>query len=82
VNPGIQGMVTIFKIHLGVVRKRSSYNQGLMRGGSAATSVRGPESQEGACESLKGPKVLAIDALFWIFRFWGYFPTIFSYLEK
>jgi hypothetical protein len=26
-----------------------------MRGGSAGTSTRGPENQEGACESLKGP---------------------------
>jgi hypothetical protein len=25
-----------------------------MRGGSAGTSVRGPENQEGACESMKG----------------------------
>jgi hypothetical protein len=30
-------------------------------GGSAGISARGPESQEGACESLKGPIALAID---------------------
>ena len=33
-------------------------------GGSAVASVRGLESQEGACESLKGPVALAIDILF------------------
>ena len=32
--------------------------QGLWEGGSAGTSVRGPESQEGAGESLKGPNSL------------------------
>ena len=43
-------------------------------GGSAVASVRGLESQEGACESLKGPVALAIDILFWfVFTFWGYF---------
>jgi len=36
----------------------------LMRGGSVGTSVRGPESQEGVCESLKGIIALAIDVLF------------------
>jgi hypothetical protein len=30
-------------------------------GGSAGISARGPESQEGACESLKGLIALAID---------------------
>jgi hypothetical protein len=36
---------------------------GSMRGweGSAGTSVRDPETQEGARESLKSPKALAID---------------------
>ena len=33
-------------------------------GGSAGTSVRGPETQEGPRESLKNPKALAIDVLF------------------
>jgi len=35
-----------------------------MRGDSAGTSVRGPEIQEGARESLKGPIALAVDVLF------------------
>ena len=46
--------------------------------GSVGTSVRGPESQEGACESLKGPIVLTIDVLFW---FW-YFQLFLVYLEN
>jgi hypothetical protein len=33
------------------------------RGGSAGTSVRVPEIQEGAYEYLKGPIALAIDVL-------------------
>ena len=32
---------------------RHTYGQGIWEGGSAGTSVLGPESQEGACESLK-----------------------------
>ena len=36
----------------------------MREGGSAVTSVRDLESQEGACESLKGPVALAIDILF------------------
>ena len=35
-----------------------------MRGGSAGTSVRGPESQKVTRESLKDPLALAIDMLF------------------
>ena len=35
-----------------------------MRGGSAGTSVRDPESQEGGCEFLKSPIALAIGVLF------------------
>ena len=38
-----------------------------MRGGSVGASVRGPESQEGACESLKGPIAQAIDVFFGCF---------------
>jgi len=49
-----------------------------MRGGSAGTSVRGPESQNGACESLKGPIALAIDILFYL----GGFQLYLVYLEK
>ena len=51
--------------------------QALLEEGSAGTSIRGPESQEGACESLKGPVALAIDVLFRFFyiSFW-IFPTI------
>ena len=33
----------------------SNDTQGLWEGGSVGTSVRGLESQAGACESLKGP---------------------------
>ena len=35
--------------------------RGLREMGSAGTSARGPESQEGACESLKGLIDLATD---------------------
>jgi len=35
-----------------------------MRGGSVGTSGRGPESQEGDCDSLKSPIALTIDVLF------------------
>ena len=37
---------------------------GPMRGVSVGTSIRGPESQEGACESLNDPIALTIDVLF------------------
>ena len=47
------------------------------------TSVRGPESQEGACESMKGPIALAIDVLFLFFSYiFGYFQLFIVYLEK
>ena len=39
-----------------------------MRGGSVGTSVKGPESQEGACESLKGHIALVVDVLFRFFH--------------
>jgi hypothetical protein len=45
---------------------------------SVGTSVRGPESQEGARESLKVPIVLAIDLLF----LGRYFQLFLVYLEK
>ena len=38
--------------------------QGLREGASVGTSVRVPENQEGACESLKGPIALVIYILF------------------
>ena len=38
--------------------------QGLWEGGSADTSVWGPESQKGAYESLMGTIALGIDVLF------------------
>ena len=53
-----------------------SCDQGLWEEGSVGTSVRGPESQEGACESLKGPIALVIDILFWIFGIFNYFKFI------
>ena len=43
------------------------YPAGLMRWGSAGTSVRGSETQAGAREYLKSPKALAIDVFF---HFW------------
>jgi len=46
-------------------------DQGLWEGGSADTSVRGPESQEGACESLKGPKRRFI--FYFLGRIFNYF---------
>jgi hypothetical protein len=55
--------------------------QDLWEGGSAGTSVRGPESQERARESLKGPFVLAIDILFLFFHIFWVFYTIFSLLR-
>jgi hypothetical protein len=55
-----------------------------MRRGTTGTSVRGPESHEGACKYLKGHITLAIDTLFLIFlnNFWGYFQLLLIYLEK
>jgi len=54
--------------------------------GSAGTSARGPENQEGACESLKDPIALAIDVLFLIFfHLVGrgvYFQLFLVYLKK
>ena len=47
--------------------------QALWEGGSAGTLVRGPNNQEGACESLKGP----LDILFWFFS--SFFEGIFNY---
>ena len=44
-----------------------------MRGGSAGTSVRDPENQEGTHESLKVPLALAIDILFCLFHIFWYF---------
>jgi len=56
--------------------------QGLSEGGggsSAGTSVRGPESREGACESLKG---LSHRRFILIFSFFLVFATIFSLFRK
>ena len=60
-----------FMLHI-----NNSY-QGLWEGGSADTSVRVPESQEGACKSLKGPNSLSQ-------RFFvgAYFQLFLVYLEK
>ena len=54
---------------------------GSMRGGSAGTSVRGPESQEGACESLKDP-IHAISIAIDFFLIVLAFQTIFSLFRK
>ena len=52
---------------------------GSMRGGSVGSSIRGPETQEDACEYLKGPIALAID----VFIFRGkVFSSIFSLFRK
>jgi len=54
-----------------------------MRGGSAGTSVRGPENQEWARESLKGPTALVIDVLFLsLFLFLGNLQLFLVYLEE
>jgi hypothetical protein len=58
------------------------YCQGLSEGGSVGTSVRGPGSQEGAREYMRGPIVLTINVLFRFFIFWGYFQLFLVYLEK
>ena len=55
-------------------------DQGLWEGGSAGTSVRGTESQEGACESLKGPNSLSQRRF--IFYFLGRIQLFLVYLEK
>jgi hypothetical protein len=54
---------------------------GPLRGSSAATSVRGPESQEGACEFLKSHIALVIDVLFKKCSCFGYFQLFLVYLE-
>ena len=51
-------------------------------GGLAGTSVRFPESQDEACEFLKGPIVLVIDVLFSCFHFFFEFPLFSVYFEK
>ena len=53
----LTNFITYNVVYLALVENRT---QGLWEGGSAGTLVRGPGSQEGACESLKGPIVLAI----------------------
>ena len=52
------------------------------RGGSAGTSVHGPKSQEGTCESLKSPIALAIEGFFLLFNLFRYFQLFLVYLEK
>ena len=54
-----------------------------MIGGFSRYIGPGPETQEGARESLKGPKALAIDVLFRCFPFFGVvFPTICTLFRK
>jgi hypothetical protein len=48
-----------------------AYERGFSR--YIGSSVRDPESLEGACESLKDPIGLAIDILFLFFHFLGIF---------
>jgi len=50
-----------------------SLESGPMREGFSRYIVWGPESQERACESLKGPISLAIDVLFFVFLHFQYF---------
>ena len=66
-----------------VVKLIKGYQQGLGEGGSAGTSVRDPENQEGACESMEGPITLAIDVLLSFFLLLlEYFQLFLVYLEK
>ena len=66
-----------------VVKFIKGYLQGLWEGGSVGTSVRDPEGQEGACESMEGPITLAIDVLLSFFLLLReYFLLFLVYLEK
>ena len=66
-----------------LILKHLTLSAGPMRGGSAGTSNQGPQSQEGVCESLTGPIVLAIHVLFRFFHLCrGYFQLFLVYLEK
>jgi hypothetical protein len=59
------------------------YKVGPLRGGSSGASVRGPESQERARESLKCPMDLVIDVLFWfVHYFLGIFNSNPQFWEK
>ena len=62
------------------IRNEWSVSAGPMRGDSAGTLVRRPESYEGACESLMVQIALAIDVLVWFFHFLlvNVFSNIFS----
>jgi hypothetical protein len=62
----------------------TNYGHGQWEGGGASgTSVRGPESQEGTCESPKYTISLAIYVLFYFFpTFCWYFQLFLVYLEK
>ena len=51
-------------------------------GGLAGTSVRFPESQDEACEFLKGPIALVIDVLFSCFHFFLNFHYFQFILKK
>ena len=64
---------TVFKC----VRYCHRFYQGLLEEGSAGTSVRDPERQEWACESLKGPIALVM-----LFFFFLYFQLFLVYLEN
>jgi hypothetical protein len=65
----LTNFITYNVVYLALVENRA---QGLWEGGSTGTLVRGPGSQEGACESLKGPIALDIDVLFcFVFFPWG-----------
>ena len=72
-------MCTKFDIYVFIKKKRffaSNITKRLLpgprRGGSAGTPTRGPENQEGACESMKGP----IDILFWVFIFFCWYVQL------
>ena len=62
------------------IRNEWSVSAGPMRGDSAGTLVRSPESYEGTCESLMVQIALAIDVLVWFFHFLlvNVFSNIFS----
>jgi hypothetical protein len=57
-------------------------NRAYERGVSWYIGSGPPESQEGACESLKGHIALTIDVLFWFLICIGIFNYFLTYLEK
>jgi hypothetical protein len=57
-------------------------NRAYERGVSWYIGSGPPESQEGACESLKGHIALTIDVLFLFFNLYWYFQLFFNLFRK